>query len=66
MDTIVREKARVRGVTPREIYEEFESQTALRRFIEDGNVAAAVSFLVSESTRNITGHDIVVDAGGDV
>ncbi len=66
MDTIVNEKARVRGVTSREIYEEYEGQTALGRFIEESDVAAAVSFLVSEGARNITGHDIVVDAGWDV
>jgi NAD(P)-dependent dehydrogenase (short-subunit alcohol dehydrogenase family) len=66
MDTIVEEKARVRGATPREIYEEYEAQTALGRFIEESDVAAAVSFLVSEGARNITGHDIVVDAGWDV
>ena len=66
MDTIVEEKARVRGVAPREIYEEYEGQTALGRFIEESDVAAAVSFLVSEGARNITGHDIVVDAGWDV
>jgi len=66
MGTIVEEKARVRGVTPHEIYEEYEGQTALGRFIEPSDVAAAVSFLVSDGARNITGHDIVVDAGWDV
>jgi len=66
MDTIVREKARLRGVTPEEVYEDFARQTALGRFIEESDVAAAVSFLVSEGARNITGHDIVVDAGWDV
>jgi NAD(P)-dependent dehydrogenase (short-subunit alcohol dehydrogenase family) len=66
MDTIVNEKARVRGVTPREVYEEYEGQTALGRFIEEADVAAAVSFLVSDGAKNITGHDIVVDAGWDV
>jgi NAD(P)-dependent dehydrogenase (short-subunit alcohol dehydrogenase family) len=30
------------------------------------DVAAAVTFLISEGARNITGHDIVVDAGWDV
>jgi NAD(P)-dependent dehydrogenase (short-subunit alcohol dehydrogenase family) len=66
MDTIVREKARVRGVDPQVVYEEFTRQTALGRFIEEDDVAAAVSFLVSDGARNITGHDIVVDAGWDV
>jgi NAD(P)-dependent dehydrogenase (short-subunit alcohol dehydrogenase family) len=66
MDTIVREKARVRGISPEEIYEDFTRQTALGRFIEESDVAAAVGFLVSEGARNITGHDIIVDAGWDV
>jgi 3-oxoacyl-[acyl-carrier protein] reductase len=66
MDLIVSEKARKKGQSPEEIYEEFASQTALGRFIDDVDVAAAVSFLVSEGARNITGHDIVVDAGWDV
>lgn len=66
MDKIVSEKARKLGKTPQDIYEDFARQTALGRFIEDVDVAAAVSFLVSEGARNITGHDIVVDAGWDV
>jgi 3-oxoacyl-[acyl-carrier protein] reductase len=66
MDTIVREKARVKGVGPDEIYQEYVGQTALGRFIEEDDVAAAVGFLVSDGARNITGHDIVVDAGWDV
>ena len=41
-------------------------QTALGRFIDDSDVAHAVRFLVSDGARNITGHDIVVDAGWDV
>jgi NAD(P)-dependent dehydrogenase (short-subunit alcohol dehydrogenase family) len=56
----------VKGVEPDEIYEDFVRQTALGRFIEEDDVAAAVSFLVSDAARNITGHDIVVDAGWDV
>ena len=66
MTKIVTEKAATRGLTPDEVYADFASQTALGRFIDDVDVAAAVSFLVSEGARNITGHDIVVDAGWDV
>ena len=66
MDKIVAEKARRLGKTPEEVYEDFAAQTALGRFIEEEDVAAAVDFLVSESARNITGHDIPVDAGWDV
>lgn len=66
MDRIVRVKAERTGRTPEEVYEEYTSQTALGRFVEEGDVAAAVLFLVSDGARNITGHDIPVDAGWDV
>ena len=42
------------------------AQTALGRFVEEADVADAISFLVSPAARNITGHDIPVDAGWDV
>jgi NAD(P)-dependent dehydrogenase (short-subunit alcohol dehydrogenase family) len=66
MTRIVGEKARRLGRTPEDVYADFADQTALGRFIEDSDVAHAVRFLVSEGARNITGHDIVVDAGWDV
>lgn len=66
MTRIVREKADRLNLTPEEVYRDFASQTALGRFIDDVDVAAAVTFLVSDGARNITGHDIVVDAGWDV
>ena len=66
MDRIVAEKARRTGRTPEEVYADFTAQTALGRFVEESDVAAAVRFLVSPAARNITGHDIPVDAGWDV
>lgn len=66
MDRIVAEKARKLGTTPEQVYEDFAKQTALGRFVDEHDIAAAVSFLVSEGARNITGHDIPVDAGWDV
>ncbi len=66
MTKIVNTKAATLGVTPEEVYADFASQTALGRFIDSVDIAAAVSFLVSNGARNITGHDIVVDAGWDV
>ena len=66
MTKIVNEKARRLGRTPEEVFSDFARQTALGRFIEDSDVAYAVRFLVSEAARNVTGHDIVVDAGWDV
>ncbi len=66
MTKIVNEKARRLGRTPQDVYAEFTAQTALGRFIEDSDIAHAVRFLVSAGARNVTGHDIVVDAGWDV
>jgi NAD(P)-dependent dehydrogenase (short-subunit alcohol dehydrogenase family) len=66
MDRIVTEKAERTGRTDDEVYSDFASQTALGRFIDEADVAEAVRFLVSDRARNITGHDIVVDAGWDV
>jgi NAD(P)-dependent dehydrogenase (short-subunit alcohol dehydrogenase family) len=66
MDRIVAEKARKQGKTQQEVYADYTRETALGRFVEDRDVAQAVRFLVSEGARNVTGHDIVVDAGWDV
>jgi len=66
MRRIVATKAERLGRTPEEVYAEFASQTALGRFVEEEDVASAIDFLVSEGAKNITGHDIPVDAGWDV
>lgn len=66
MDRIVTGKAERTGRSYDEVYADFASQTALGRFVDEDDVAEAVRFLVSERARNITGHDIVVDAGWDV
>jgi NAD(P)-dependent dehydrogenase (short-subunit alcohol dehydrogenase family) len=66
MDTIVATKAARIGSTPEQVYADFAAQTALGRFVEEEDIAAAIDFLVSEGAKNITGHDIPVDAGWDV
>ncbi|MDQ3890652.1 MAG: SDR family oxidoreductase [Actinomycetota bacterium] len=66
MTKIVEEKARKLGKTADEVYSDFAAQTALGRFVEPWDVAQAVRFLVSDAARNITGHDVPVDAGWDV
>jgi NAD(P)-dependent dehydrogenase (short-subunit alcohol dehydrogenase family) len=66
MDTIVAAKAAKLGRSAQEVYEDFATQTALGRFIEAEDVANAIDFLVSDGAKNITGHDMTVDAGWDV
>jgi NAD(P)-dependent dehydrogenase (short-subunit alcohol dehydrogenase family) len=63
MTKIISGKAERLGKTPGEVYRDFTEETSLGRFIDDVDIAAAVDFLVNESGRNITGQDIVVDAG---
>jgi NAD(P)-dependent dehydrogenase (short-subunit alcohol dehydrogenase family) len=66
MDRIVSTKAERTGRSFDEVYADFASQTALGRFIDEVDVAESVRFLVTDRARNITGHDVVVDAGWDV
>ena len=66
MDTIITSKAERLGKTYDEVYADFAGQTALGRFIDEQDIAEAVRYLVSERARNVTGHDIVVDAGWEV
>jgi NAD(P)-dependent dehydrogenase (short-subunit alcohol dehydrogenase family) len=66
MDRIVTTKAARSGSTVDEVYADFASQTALGRFVDEIDIAEAVLFLASDRAKNITGHDIIVDAGWDV
>jgi len=66
MTTIMREKARVRGWTVDQVFGEYVGEMALRRFTKDSDIAHAVVFLASEESRQITGHELIVDGGWDV
>jgi 3-oxoacyl-[acyl-carrier protein] reductase len=63
MNTIVSRKALKLGKTEQQVYDDFTAETALGRFVDEADIAEAVSYLVGESGRNVTGQDIVVDAG---
>jgi NAD(P)-dependent dehydrogenase (short-subunit alcohol dehydrogenase family) len=63
MDKIIKGKAERLGKTEEQVYQDFTKETSLGRFIDDVDIAAAVSYLVNESGRNVTGQDLVVDAG---
>ncbi len=66
MDKIVNAKAQHLGKSYEEVYADYAGQTALRRFIDADDVAQAVLFLAGDRAANVTGHDLVVDAGWDV
>ncbi len=66
MTMIINQKAQVRNWTPDQVFDEYIEEMALRRFTKDEDVAHAVVFLASDESRQITGHEIVVDGGWDV
>ena len=55
--------AAARGVTPEVARAELENVTVLKRLSTPDDIANAVMFLSSERARNVTGQDLVVDAG---
>ena len=66
MDKLCEEKAKKRGWSTEQVYQEYVDDMALKRVTEPEDVANAVVFLASDESRQITGHEIVVDGGWDV
>jgi 3-oxoacyl-[acyl-carrier protein] reductase len=66
MERLCREKARKRGWTYEQVYEEYVREMALRRVTTAEDVANAVLFLCSDESRNMTGQCLTVDGGWDV
>ena len=66
MRKLCEEKARVRGWTVEEVYDEYVQDMALKRVTSAQDIADAVLFLASDESRQITGQHIAVDGGWDV
>ena len=66
MDKLCREKAKKRGWTPEQVYQEYVDEMALRRVTVSQDIANAVLFLVSNESKNMTGQSVTVDGGWDV
>ncbi|HEY4659362.1 MAG TPA: SDR family NAD(P)-dependent oxidoreductase [Gemmatimonadaceae bacterium] len=66
MDKLCREKAKQRGWTPEQVYQEYVDEMALGRVTTAQDVAKAVLFLVSDDSQNMTGQSVTVDGGWDV
>lgn len=66
MDKLCEEKAKKRGWSVEQVYQEYVDDMALRRVTESQDVANAVLFLATDESRQLTGHEIAVDGGWDV
>lgn len=60
---LFRQSAEARGEREEDVLGRFTAGTALGRLVNGSDIAAAMLMLVGEAGRNITGQDIVVDAG---
>lgn len=59
-------KAKVRGWTIEQVYDEYVQDMALKRVTNGQDIANTVLFLTTEDARQITGQHIAVDGGWDV
>jgi 3-oxoacyl-[acyl-carrier protein] reductase len=66
MDRLCREKAKKRGWTTDQVYQEYIQEMALRRVTVADDIANAVCFLSTDESRNISGQCLTVDGGWDV
>jgi len=60
---IASDLAKMRGVSPEDILEEFRRSIPQGEFQEPEEVAATVLFLASDEARHITGVAMIVDGG---
>ncbi len=63
MGNIVREKARVRGVSVEEVEREYMDSMPVRRWLKPIEIAEAAVFLASDDSSAMTGQAMAVDGG---
>lgn len=63
MEKLCREKAKKRGWSVEQVYDEYVQEMALKRVTTPQDVADAVVFLASDEAKNITGQELVIDGG---
>jgi NAD(P)-dependent dehydrogenase (short-subunit alcohol dehydrogenase family) len=66
MERLCREKARRRGWTYEQVYQEYVDDTTLRSITTPEDIANAVLFAASDDSRNMTGQDIIIDGGWQI
>ncbi|PYP89287.1 MAG: hypothetical protein DMF61_03465 [Blastocatellia bacterium AA13] len=63
MDAVIRLRAESMGKSISEVEEEYLQPIALKRMVDEGDIAATALFLASDDGRNITGETITVSGG---
>jgi len=66
MEKLCHEKARKRGWTYEEVYQEYVEDMTLKSVTTPEDIAAAVVFAASDDARNMTGQDIIIDGGWQI
>ena len=63
MSAVIRRRAEATGRSAAEIEQEYLAPTALKRMVDEEDVAAMALFLASDDGRNITGETVAVSGG---
>ena len=66
MDKIIRGKAETKGLTYEQVFQDYLSEQALKRFTSAVDIAYACLYLASDESRQVTGQCLTVDGGWDV
>jgi 3-oxoacyl-[acyl-carrier protein] reductase len=66
MAKIIRGKAETKGLTYEQVFQDYLSEQALKRFTSAVDIAYACLYLASDESRQVTGQCLTVDGGWDV
>jgi 3-oxoacyl-[acyl-carrier protein] reductase len=66
MDKIIRGKAQTQGKSYEEVFNQYLSEQAIKRFTSAVDIAYACLYLASDESRQVTGQCLTVDGGWDV
>jgi 3-oxoacyl-[acyl-carrier protein] reductase len=66
MDKIIRGKAETKGISYEQVFNDYLSEQAIKRFTSAVDIAYACLYLAGDESRQVTGQCLTVDGGWDV